>query len=145
MGIFDLLFKYGAKSTREEARRLGISVSEVEREIPQFSRDMASLNLLSETVVRYSVPRRGSTINSWQLLQRLPSSGANMPNNYLLDSSGSLPDALLDELRRIAEEYDEEFFEFEGTSSDVAVFWEEWGGPEKARSIHAQLDRLSGL
>lgn len=80
---------------------------------------------------------------TWALVQRTKAMGASMSNDYLLVSSGSLPAALEALLQEVAKEYSEELFEFEGTATDVAVFWEEWGGAEKVRSLHAHLDRLA--
>ena len=122
-----------------------MTVSEIERDVPVFSRDMKTLVLKQGTVARYSIPRPSSSVNNRELLQRLPSHGANMPDSYSLGSSGVLPNALSIELRKISEEYDGEYFEFEGTSLDVAVYWEEWGGAEKIASLHSQLKRLAVL
>jgi hypothetical protein len=49
----------------------------------------------------------------------------------------------MQELKQLAENFSEEYFEFEGTSSEVAIYWEEWGGPEKARSLYQVLSRLA--
>ena len=68
------------------------------------------------------------------LLQRLQSHGANMPNDYLLESTGVLPKALRQAITEIAETYDEEFFEFSSDDSEVAVYWEEWGEGKKPLS-----------
>jgi hypothetical protein len=43
----------------------------------------------------------------------------------------------------VAEEYSDELFEFEGTASEVAVYWSEWGGAEKVRRLHYHLERLA--
>jgi hypothetical protein len=48
-------------------------------------------------------------------------------------------------LHEIAEEYDEEYFEFEGTAGEVAVYWLEWGGADKVRALHACLERLAAF
>ncbi len=80
---------------------------------------------------------------TWALLQRTKELGATLPNDYLLTHTGRIPATLEDQLRLIAEEYAEELFEFEATATDVAVYWEEWGGPAKVRSLHAVLDRLA--
>lgn len=69
--------------------------------------------------------------------------GATFPNGYLLTTGAPLPGALEEQLRKIAEEYSEELFEFEATANDVAVYWEEWGGAERVRSLHAHLNRLA--
>lgn len=144
MGFFSTLFGSGSVAVRGEAMRLGITVTEVERDTPHFSRDMKSMELKKGTCVRYSYPRQGPKPHTaWALLQRTKTLGATLPNDYLLNSSSPLPSGFMSELRAVAEEYSEEYFEFEGTSSEVAVYWEEWGGPEKAKSLHSLLTRLA--
>jgi hypothetical protein len=146
MGFFSDLFSSDSAQTREEAARLGILIKEVERDCPIFSRDMESVRLERATAVRYSVPRTGvDRSTTWELLQRTKALGAALPNNYLLKSSGQLSDPLTRELTTIAQDFDEEYFEFEGSSSEVAVYWEEWGGPDKVQSLHQVLKRLAAL
>ena len=144
MGFLSKLFGGGNNKTREEAQRLGISVADTQRDLPQFSHDMKSVELYTGNCVSYSIPRRGGQ-TSWQLLQRTKALGATMPNDYLLQSSGALPDALTSALRSIAEQYSEEYFEFEGNPTTVSVFWEEWGGPKQAQDLHARLVKLASL
>jgi hypothetical protein len=79
----------------------------------------------------------------WSLLQRSKELGATLPNEYLLTQTGRLPATFEEELRKVAEEFAEELFEFEGTATDVAVYWEEWGGPTKVRALHEVLNRLA--
>lgn len=144
MGFFSNLFSSDSAKTREEATRLGILIKEVERDCPVFSRDMESLRLERGTAVRYSVPRTNADRSTtWELLQRTKALGAALPNNYLLKSSGPLSEPLTRELTTVAQDFDEEYFEFEGTSSEVAVYWEEWGGPDKVQSLHQVLKRLA--
>ena len=144
MEFFLNLFGSRSAKVREEATRLGITVAQVEREMPHFSRDMKSVDLKKGSCVRYSLARRGAEPRvTWALLQRTEALGATLPNDYLLNNNGVLPTTLMNELRAVAEDYSEEYFEFEGTSSEVAVYWEEWGGPEKAKSIHGLLTRLA--
>jgi hypothetical protein len=50
---------------------------------------------------------------------------------------------LEEQLRKVAEAISEELFEFEGTSDDVAVYWEECGGPEKVQELYGYLERLT--
>ena len=142
MGLLSTLLG-SRKSEREEAKRLGITVAGVTRELPTFSRDGKSVTLVSDRCIRYAIPRRSHQGPLWSLVQRTRAMGATFPNDYLLTASASLPGGLEEQLRKIAEEYSEELFEFEGTAKDVAVYWAEWGGPEKVRSLHAHLDRLA--
>lgn len=142
MGLLSTLLGFGKKE-REEAARLGMAVLEVTKDLPEFSRDGKTVTLRPDRCMRYSIPRRGRGGPIWSLLQRTKVMGATFPNDYLLTTDKPLPATLEDQLQRIAEEYSEELFEFEGTASDVAVYWAEWGGPEKVRSLHAHLDRLA--
>ena len=138
MGLFS------SKKEREEATRLGLTVAEVERELPEFTDD-GGITLERDRCVRYSLPRRFKGGPGWSLLQRTVAMGATFPNQYLLESSEPLPDALTKRLREIAEEYDEEYFEFEGTANDIAVYWLEWGGAEKVRALHARLEQVASF
>jgi len=142
MGLLSTLLG-SRKREREEATRLGITALEVTRDLPEFSRNGKTVTLVPDRCVRYSVPRRSREGAIWSLLQRTRAIGATFPNDYLLTTNKPLPGALEEQLRKIAEEHSEELFEFEGTANDVAVYWEEWGGPEQVRSLHAHLDRLA--
>ncbi len=133
-----------SKSERKEAERLGLTVVEVDRDLPEFSGD-GSVTLEPDRCMRYSLPRRMPGGPTWSLLQRTRAMGATLPNAYLLKTSEPLSDALMRLLREIAEKYDEECFEFEGTASDVAVYWLEWGGVEKVRALKAHLERLASF
>ena len=132
------------KSERKEAERLGLTIAEVDRDLPEFSGD-GSLTLEADRCIRYSLPRRLSGGPVWSLLQRTRAMGATLPNAYLLKTSAPLSDALMRLLREMAEKYDEEYFEFEGTANDVAVYWLEWGGAEKVRALKAHLERLAAF
>lgn len=144
MGLFSTLFG-SRKKEREEAARLGITALEVTRDLPQFSLGNKTVTLEPDRCIRYSIPRRARGGPIWSLVQRTKEVGATFPNGYVLTTSAVLHSALEEQLRKIAEEYAEELFEFEGTANDVAVYWEEWGGPERVRSLHAHLDRLASF
>jgi hypothetical protein len=131
------------RKERREAERLGIAVAEVTREIPLFSQDGTKMIFRAHTCVRYSLPRRETKGRTWALVQRTKPLGATLPNDYLLTSSGPLPAGLQEQLRKVAEDYCEELFEFEGTPSEVAVYWSDWGGVEKVRRLHYHLERLA--
>ena len=109
------------KQEREEAARLGITVREVSKELPEFSAGGNSVTLETDRCMRYSIPRRAAEGPIWSLLQRTKALGATFPNDFLLTTDKPLPRPLEEELRRIADEYSEELFEFEGTAADVAV------------------------
>jgi hypothetical protein len=135
MGLF-------GNKERQEAKRLGIEAVELTKELPEFPGD-GTVVLGPDRCVRYSIPRRSQEGPLWSLLQRTKETGATFPNEYLLTADKPLPLGLEVELRRIAEEYAEELFEFEGTASDVAVHWGEWGGVEKVRVLHGHLLQLA--
>jgi hypothetical protein len=128
---------------RREAERLGIHAVELEREIPLFSRDGTRMIFAPYRCVRYSLPRRERNGPTWTLVQRTKPLGANLPNDFLLTASGTLKAGLEEQLRKAAEEYSEGLFEFEGTASEVAVYWTEWGRAEKVRRLHYHLERLA--
>ena len=142
MGLLSSLFGSGSKE-REEATRRGLSVREVTRDLPEFARNGELVSVDPDNCIRYSMPRRARDGPTWSLVQRTPKTGANYPNGYLLSTSAPLPGALEEQLRKVAEAISEELFEFEGTSDDVAVYWEEWGGPEKVQELHGYLERLA--
>lgn len=131
------------RAEREEANRLGITVSDVERDLPEFSHGNRSCELVRGTCARYSLPRHGGARNSWSLLQRTKNEGAQLPDDYLLQ--GEVSDALRQALTKLATEFSEEYFEFEGTPTEVAVYWEEWGRAEQVKEIHRVLESLAGL
>lgn len=137
MGLF-------GKKESEIAKDLGLTVAEVERELPEFTDD-GGIKLEKDKCVRYSLPRRIQGGATWSLLQRTEEMGADFPNDYLLESSAPLPDALLDLLEEIAEAYDAEYFEFEGTASEVAAYWLEFGGKDNVRRLQAHLEKLAAL
>jgi hypothetical protein len=128
---------------RREAGRLGLHALELDREIPLFSRDGARMIFAPYRCVRYSLPRRDRSGPTWTLVQRTRLLGANLPNDFLLTASGPLRAGLEEQLRKVASECSEELFEFEGQSSEVAVYWTEWGGVEKVRRLHYHLERLA--
>jgi hypothetical protein len=131
------------KKERKEATRLGLTVREVTRDLALFSEDGTRMIFRPYECVRYSMARRGRNGRIWTLLQRTKPLGATLPNDYLLTASGPLPAGLEEQLRRVAEDYPEELFEFEGTPTEVAVYWSEWGGVEKVRRLHYHLERLA--
>ena len=144
MGFLSALFGFNSKAERKEAQRLGITVSEITRDLPHFSRYGNQITLKPGRCVRYAVSRQAQEPKPmWSLLQRSKELGATLPNEYLLTKTGRLSDDFEEQLRKVAEEFAEELFEFEGTATDVAVYWEEWGGPTKVRTLYEVLSRLA--
>lgn len=135
MGFFGL-FK---NKTREEAIRLGITVTEINREVPIFAHGNKLTSLKPYDCVAYSLPRTGGT--EWKLLQRDEAHGAQLPSGYLLEGSHTTTKTL-EKFKPIAEKYSEEYFEFEGTKTHVFVYWEEWGGAKMAQEIYDLLQNL---
>jgi hypothetical protein len=128
---------------RREAERLGVRTLELERDIPLFSRDGERMIFAPYRCVRYSVARRDKSGPTWTLVQRTRALGANMPNDFLLSSSVPLKGGLQEYLLKVAEHCSDELFEFEGTATEVALYWTEWGGSEKVRRLHYYLERLA--
>jgi hypothetical protein len=143
MRMLSALFGERLGRERREAARLGITVLELTRDIPLFSSDGERMIFSPYRCVRYSLARRGKKDLTWSLVQRTKALGANLPNDYLLTTSGALPAGLEEQLRKVAGDYSDELFEFEAAASDVAVYWSEWGGAEKVRRLHYHLERLA--
>jgi hypothetical protein len=137
------LFGSLLQQERKEALRLGITVSDVTRDIPFFSRDGTRMIFQPYRCVRYALARRERKGRTWTLLQRTQALGANLPNGFLLSASGPLPAGLEEQLRKVAAAYAENLFEFEGTPTAVELYWTEWGGAEKVRELHMHLERLA--
>ena len=124
------------------AEHLGMTVTMVARELPHGRTSRVVLE--GDTCARYSLPRTGPSPRvSWSLLQRSTREGAQLPNGYLLETARALPEGLSQVLYRIAQAYDEDLFEFEGTESDVAVFWMESGGVDQVDELYEVLSELA--
>ena len=144
MGLLSFLFGSGSRKTeREEAARCGLTVTDVTRDLPEFAMNGELVSLRPDDCVRYSIKRRAKGGPTWSLVQRTLKTGANYPNLYLLTSSAPLPGALEEQIRKVAQAFPDELFEFEATRDDVAVYWAEWGGPKKVQELHAYLDCLA--
>jgi hypothetical protein len=144
MGLLSWLFPEGSGDERRHAETLGMAVSDVERELPSFSSRNRLEALSMDSCVRYALPRRGCAPRvPWNFQQRTKAQGAQFPNGYLLVAAGEIKSELHERLRQVAEEYDEELFEFEGTDQEVAVYWAEWGGNEQVEKLHKTLSVLA--
>ena len=142
MNWFADLFKNKA---REAALVRGFAVTEITgRDLPIITGNDQLDSLTPGNCIRYALPRTNRGGPCWSMLQRDKKRGAQLANGYLVtgdDTSGRI----LDALRPVAEEYAEEYFEFEGTSSEVAVYWEESGGAADVERIYRTLSELQGL
>ena len=126
----------------DRAEHLGMTVVMVERDLPRG--DSRRVVLERGTCARYSLPRTGPAPRvTWSLLQRSTRDGAQLPNGYLLETVRALPEGLSPVLHRIAQTYDEDLFEFEGTESEVAVFWMESGGVDQVDELYEVLSELA--
>ena len=144
MGILTKLFGGRRQSERDQAVRLGIFVSDVERDLPHFTWDAQSCQLVRGSCARYSLPRHSEGARSaWSLLQRTKREGAQLPNDYLLREDVS--EGLRKILTKLATEYSEEYYEFEGTPTDVSVYWAEYGGADQVQRLHEVLQSLACL
>jgi hypothetical protein len=130
-------------SPRDEALANGVTVQDVERDLPIF-RGNRLQSLQRGTCVRYSLPRRkGGLPRRWAFLQRDEKPGAPFRHGWTFQSpDGDLPEGLRDELRRIADDWSEEFLEFEADEDNVSAYWEEWGGAKEASVV---IEYLRGL
>ena len=144
MGLFSRLKSLGREATREAALLQGIRVEDVERDLPMFSRSGDFLRIERSQCVKYSVRRRlGAQPQHWLFLQRSPEEGAQYANGWLFQASEPPPPTLQQGLEAIAKEWDEELLELEGTDTEVAAFWEEWGGAEQVAVIRRYLASLA--
>lgn len=123
----------------------GLSVTEVERDIPIFGRGNRTVRLERGRCARYAMDRSSSRSSlNWQFLQRTEHEGAQFPNGFLLvKNEEDVPPDLQRELGNIAREFDEEYFEFEGAPKQVCVYWEEWGGSKQVRRLYDHLQAIA--
>lgn len=146
MSFFSKLRKRGQAATREAALLRGIRVDDAERDLPIFAGRNQNKFLRTEIwpCVKYSLRRRaGAEPTNWQFLQRTTKEGAQYPNGWLFQAPHQPSDTLHDVLQRIATEWEGELLELEGNKSEVAAYWEEWGGQELVEIIHKYLSSLA--
>ncbi len=143
MGIFSKLS--GGESARAEALRLGLKVTQGERDVPHFDGKNRLGGLSRWRCVEYSLRREPAEGPAyWSFLQRTKDQGAQYSNGWLFSSAeGPAPMPLDQLLKRIADEWVEEYLEFEATPVSVSAFWEEWGGAKTARRLYETLLELS--
>jgi hypothetical protein len=136
------------RSLRQQAvidgqiRDFGISRTEVEREGPILvgsGKNLTIDEMVKGKCHRYSMPRVRAG-QEWELLQRDEKSGAQLPNGYLVKTSGDLP-LILERLKPVAERFDEGVFEAEATKTEVAVYTDDlWRNAEELRALLQSLD-----
>jgi hypothetical protein len=129
---------------RAAASQFGLAVQALERQGPVYDSRGRLESLEMTPCLRYALPRAAHQGTSWTLLQRDKTLGAQLPNGYLVEAKNITPQ-LLESLRPVAEEYSEEYFEFEGTQGEVAVFWVENGGKKEVERIYRTLLSLKDV
>ncbi len=143
MGFFSRIFGTDKQATRGKALELGIVVEDVNRKLPSFGRYGSYKGTINGSCVRYSIARRNSanSLLKWALLQRTEDEG-QLRNGWLHKPS-EIPGDLMIKFEEIITEFDEEYFEFEATETEVSVFWEEWGGPKQVQRVFSALEKLA--
>ena len=133
------------QDARREAELLGLAVGEVKRDIPFGTGFGQQYRLEARTCVRYCLSHGESGAPRWSLLMRSDSDTVPPfpPGWQLVVPDGILSEQLQQELISVAENWQEEFLELEGSNASVCAFWEEWGGVTQARRIYDYLQRLS--
>lgn len=141
MGFLNI-FKNREEERKKKALLLGFKITYVTRECPFFSKYQGKLEKLEACrCARYALNRQEGT--SWSLLQRDKEHGAQLPG-YLV-TGDNVTHELIEALRPLAEQFGEEFYEFEATDSEIAVFWTEWGGVREIEEIYNALNRVRSL
>lgn len=131
----------GAEDARREARRLGLEVTDVSREVP-VSRDRGKTwEIEPSRCARYSLPAPDGTTPSWALLQRPEEHHPPLPPGWRLEpDEETVPQPVRDALVEIAGGWDEELLELEADGEHVHAYWKEWGGTPAARRLEGYLD-----
>ncbi len=134
----------GEASVRDYALQQGVRIDEIEREVPFSSGRGRALTLRRTQCTRYAIPRLGDAAPAeWAFLMRTKKDGAQFPNGFLFRAPGDPPGALKELLTKIARASDQEYLEFEATPSEVAAYWEAWGGAKQFDRIHGYLRGLA--
>ena len=145
--LLDTILGRRKNAARIEAIKLGITVDVVIRECPFFNRNNSKVSLEACQCTKYTVQRqlRGEPAD-WFFLQRTPNEGAQYAHGWLFISAAGRPSVALErELTKIAEEWEDEFLEFEGTPTEVSAFWDEWGSRAIVARIHGYLQALAAV
>ncbi len=131
----------GAADAREAARHLGLRVEEVVRDVPTGPEG----KLEPRRIVKYSLQRLAPGAPRWALLQRRHTAAGveSWKGWQLVVVHEQISERLRAALARITADWTEEYLEIEATASEIAAYWEEWGGAEQSRRIHGYLQQIS--
>lgn len=117
----------------------GFTAEQVERETPVLNNDMTFDSFIKETVMKYSLQRPGGPYGDWQLLQKFPKEGG-LPNGFVLVAKDP-PPQLTRALAPLAEEYGDDYYEFERSGDTVSVYcWK--AGKSKLKKLSETLTAL---
>lgn len=103
--------------------------------------------------IKYSLGRATPSDATWSLEQILKEQPSNPhffkspgdQGGYLLKTDAAVSDAMKKVFAELAEEFNEDFFAFEGSVTQVSIYWEEWGGAKKANQLHRALQKMRVL
>lgn len=142
---FERVTRRSEKAARRQALKLGLSVTDVERDMPCTARDRKTATLTATSLARYSIPRTPAVKPAdWSFLRRTQGSGVTYDHGWLFRCAQGQPsEALAATLRAIAAQARGECLEFEAAGIEVCAYWKEWGGAEHAESIHLWLKELA--
>jgi hypothetical protein len=125
----------------------GVRVEAVERDLPFIASRGGHLEMRRGRTTRYSIPRLGNLApEHWEFLMRTKKDGAQYPQGFLFRAGGGEPPAAMAELlHRIAKDSDQEYLEFEASSSEVSAYWDAWGGTKQFDRVHQWMERLAAF
>ena len=134
----------GAKEARDHAIKTGLIVEKVQREVPFFTSNFRKPELKRELATTYCLRHAVTKAARWSFLQRETRDGAKFPHGWeLVIEHGKISQELEKALMDIAEEWDEEYLEFEFYPDRVCACWEEWGGAKQAKRVRGYLERIA--
>ncbi len=126
-------------TAKEAAKELGFQTEEVERDGPIIENGEFA-GLKREKYKKYSLARPRALYGNWALLQRFPKQDSGLPNGFVVQAPDGTTD-LLDRLRPLAEQYGDDFYEFERNGNIISVFCDEID-PATMRTLYALLSKL---
>jgi hypothetical protein len=142
---FERTTRRSEKAARRQAVKLGLSVTEVERDMPCVAKGAKNAAPAPTTLAKYAIPRTpAGKPADWSFLRRTQGSGVAYNHGWLFNCAQGQPsEAMAATLRAIAAQARDECLEFEAAGAEVCAYWKEWGGAEHAESIHLWLKELA--